>query len=117
MQNSFSKRLSRQILLIVSILFTLVLLVVAVYSHKIIADEATRSVENIRKAAIAEIEIPLNAVTITTQTTADIIATQLDDETVIQGILYEMVRRNHLICGAAVAFPRDANGKLKSFYC
>ena len=117
MQKSFSKRLSRQILLIVSILFTLVLLVVAVYSHKIIADEATRSVENIRKAAIAEIEIPLNAVTITTQTTADIIATQLDDETVIQGILYEMVRRNHLICGAAVAFPRDANGKLKSFYC
>lgn len=116
MQKSFSKRLSRQILLLVSILFTIVLLVVAIYSHNIIADEATRSVENIRKAAIAEIEIPLNTVKITTQTTADIVATQLGNEEVMKGIVYEMVRRNRLICGCAIALPKDNNGNLKSIY-
>lgn len=59
---SFSTRLSLNVLLIVTIFFIVVLGIVAVSSHMLISEEATRSASNILKASILDIEKTLQTV-------------------------------------------------------
>ena len=59
---SFSTRLSLNVLLIVTILFVIVMGIVAVSSHKLISDEAKRSASNVLKATILDVEKTLQTV-------------------------------------------------------
>ena len=119
MKKSFSTRLSLNILLIVSILFIISLGVVAVSSHKLIADEATRSAQNILKATISEIEVPLNTIEVSTQAIAGIARYTFGDESQIQGLTCQAVGKNPLIVGCAIAFPKGGyqGRELFSPYC
>ena len=55
-RRSFSTRLSLRILLVVSVLFLASIAVVAFWSHRLIAEEAKRSAQNILNASIKDIE-------------------------------------------------------------
>ena len=105
---SFSTRLSFNVLLIVAILFTLVLLAVALASHIIIADEATRSAQNTMQACIADVEKSLNSVECAVQNTAWNASEHLDSETYLYHVVAKIVEENPFIIGSTVAF--DTNG-------
>lgn len=106
---SFANRLSWKIIGIVSAIFLVAMLVVAVVSHQIIADEATRSTQHILHGAISEMEKPLNEVEISTQTVAAYMASMIDQPEVLQTIARRTVEISDLINGCAIVFI-DAEG-------
>ena len=65
-KRSFSKSLSLRIIGIVSAIFFVAMVVIAIVSHNIIADEATRSTQHILHGTISELEKPLNKVEVST---------------------------------------------------
>ena len=69
-RKSFSNRLSWRIIGIVSVIIVAMLVVVAVVSHQLIADEATRATQHILHGTISDIEKPLSEVEVVTKTVA-----------------------------------------------
>jgi len=106
---SFANTLSWKITGIVSAIFLVVLLVVAIVSHQIIVDEATRGTESILHGTISEIEKPLGEVEISTQTVAAYMASMKDQKEVLQTIADRTVEISDLINGCAILFL-DAKG-------
>lgn len=69
-RKSFSSRLSWRIIGIVSVIIVTMLVIVAIVSHQLIADEATRATQHILHGTISDIEKPLNEVEVVTKTVA-----------------------------------------------
>ena len=108
---SFANRLSWKIIGIVSAIFLMAMVVVAVVSHMIIADEATRSTQYILHGTISDIEKPLNEVEIATQTVAAYMASVQNQPEVLQTIARRTVEISEIINGCAIVFL-DAEGNI-----
>jgi len=103
-KRSFSSSLSWRIIGIVSAIFFVVMVVIAIVSHQIIADEATRSTQHILHGTISELEKPLNTVEVTTRAVAAYISTLQTQPNVLQTISDRTVQVSELINGFAVLF-------------
>lgn len=103
-RRSFSSSLSWRIIGIVSAIFFVVMVVIAIVSHQIIADEATRSTQHILHGTISELERPLNTVEVTTRAVAAYISTLQTQPNVLQTISDRTVQVSELINGFAVLF-------------
>ena len=101
---SFSKSLSLRIIGIVSAIFFVAMVVIAIVSHQIIADESTRSTQHILHGTISELEKPLNTVEVTTRAVAAYISTLQTQPNVLQAIASRTVQASELINGFAVLF-------------
>jgi len=104
---SFANKLSWKIIGIVSAIFLAVLVVVAIVSHKIIVDEATRGTESILYGTISEIEKPLGEVEISTRTVASYMSSMIDQPEALQTIANRTVEISELINGCALLFLDD----------
>lgn len=104
---SFSTRISLNILLVVAILFIISIAIVAVSSHRIIADEATRSAQNILDAKIAELERTLSNVEMTAQGVAWLAKDRIEDTSYLYEITHIVVESNPNVVGSAIAFEPD----------
>lgn len=103
-KRSFSSSLSWRIIGIVSAIFFVAMVVIAIVSHQIIADEATRSTQHILHGTISELEKPLNTVEVTTRAVAAYISTLQEQPKVVQAISDRTVEVSELINGFAVLF-------------
>lgn len=103
-RRSFSSSLSWRIIGIVSAIFFVVMVVIAIVSHQIIADEATRSTQHILHGTISELEKPLNTVEVTTRAVAAYISTLQTQPKILQTIADRTVQVSELINGFAVLF-------------
>lgn len=103
-KRSFSSSLSWRIIGIVSTIFFIVMVVIAIVSHQIIADEATRSTQHILHGTISELEKPLNTVEVTTKAIAAYISTLQAQPKVLQAISDRTVEVSELINGFAILF-------------
>ncbi|MBQ4474606.1 MAG: hypothetical protein II935_00280, partial [Bacteroidales bacterium] len=101
---SFSTRLSLNVLLIVTIFFIVVLGIVAVSSHMLISEEATRSASNILKASILDIEKTLQTVESTVKDASWLVKENSKDEKYLYHITSKVVDENTNIIGSAIAF-------------
>ena len=101
---SFSTRLSLNVLLIVTILFVIVLSIVAVSSHLLISDEAKRSASNILKATILDVEKTLQTVESTVKDASWLAKENDTDEDYLYHITRKVVEENTYIIGSAIAF-------------
>ncbi len=111
MGKSFSARLSLNILLIVSILFIIALSIVAVSSHGLIADEATKSATHILEATISDIEKDLQMVEMATYSTAWYATEHRDDEEAIYHATSQLVEIIPYIVGSTLAFAEPTGGQ------
>ncbi|MBP5495806.1 MAG: SpoIIE family protein phosphatase [Bacteroidales bacterium] len=103
-RHSFSNSLSWRIIGIVSAIFFVVMVVIAIVSHQIIADEATRSTQHILHGTISELEKPLNRVEVSTHAVAAYISTLKTQPQVLQAIAERTVEVSDLINGFAIIF-------------
>lgn len=101
---SFSTRLSLNVLLIVTIFFIVVLGIVAVSSHLLISEEATRSASNILKANILDIEKTLQTVESTVKDASWLVKENSKNEKYLYHITSKVVDENTNIIGSAIAF-------------
>ena len=103
-RHSFSNSLSWRIIGIVSAIFFVVMVVIAIVSHNIIADEATRSTQHILHGTISELEKPLNKVEVSTHAVAAYISTLKTQPQVLKAIADRTVEVSELINGFAIVF-------------
>ena len=101
---SFSKRLSRRVIIIVALIFIVGLIVVGITSNNLIAKESERSTQAILHSTISSFELPLNEVEISTRTVAALIETT-EDADMAAAIIHGMVQEDTLICGGSVMIP------------
>ncbi len=107
---SFSRRLSRWIIIIVAIIFVAQLFVVGLTSNKIIADEAAVSTRHMLHGTISEIELPLGEVEIATGTVAALISS-MPNVGYAEMVLKSTVEMDSLICGGSVIYPTPQGPK------
>jgi len=103
-KNSFSARLSLNIMFFTSILFIVTIAIAAVSSHTLISEEATKNAQNLRDKAIVEIERTLQGVEASANTIAWLVREHLDDPDYFYHITKRIVTENPNIYGSAVAF-------------
>lgn len=103
-KRSFSSSLSWRIIGIVSTIFFIAMVVIAIVSHQIIADEATRSTQHILHGTISELEKPLTTVEISTQAVASFMTPMLSQPEMLQMIASRTVEMSELINGCAILF-------------
>lgn len=108
-RKSFSNRLSWRIIGIVSVIIVAMLAVVAVVSHQLIADEATRATQHILHGTISDIEKPLSEVEVVTKTVAAHTLSMMGSDAgggdpMVQLVKYT-VEGDSLICGSYVIVP------------
>ena len=103
-RRSFSSSLSWRIIGIVSAIFFVAMVVIAIVSHQIIADEAARSTQHILHGTISELEKPLDKVEVSTQSVAAYMAALQSQQTVLQSIADRTVEVSELIDGLYVVF-------------
>lgn len=109
---SFSMRLSTNILLITSILFITVVMIVSYFSHKLIAEEATKNATNILDNATLEIDLTLNNIENSVVNMQWVIEENLHDTAYLYHITHEIVNQSNEIIGSAIAFvPNFFEGK------
>ena len=104
---TFSSRLSLQILGIVGVLYVIVFLIVAISSHRIIADEATSSAQLRLNASITSIEQALQTVEISAICAAGVVGEHLDDTNYLYAMTQQMVEKNPYVYGSTIAFRPD----------
>lgn len=103
-QKSFSKRLIMSIVFIVSIVFSVCIGILAVSSHKLLSDEATKSARNLLNATISDIEKELQVVENSTSDAVWVVQEHLDDTSYLYHIIERLVAENPIIIGSAIAF-------------
>ena len=108
-RKSFSNRLSWRIIGIVSVIIVAMLVVVAVVSHQLIADEATRATQHILHGTISDIEKPLSEVEVVTKTVAAHTLSMMGSDAgggdpMVQLVKYT-VEGDSLVCGSYVIVP------------
>lgn len=104
---SFSTRLSLNVLLVVSILFIIALVTLATSSHLLIAEEANKSANNTLSAAIADIEKTLQSIEAITENAAWLVTENSNNEAFIYHITEKVVATNPYIIGSAIAFDTN----------
>lgn len=104
---SFSARLTRNILLITSCLFIVAALVVSLFSHILIGEEAAKNASNTLQANIIELEKTLAEVEASTMSMAWLIKEHQHDKEYLYHITKKMVSENENIVGSAIAFYPD----------
>lgn len=104
---SFSTRLSLNVVLVVSILFLIALLTVAIFSHLLITDEANKSANNTLAASIADIEKTLQSVEAVTENAAWMAEENCNNEDFLYHITEKVVSTNPYIIGSAIAFDTN----------
>jgi len=128
-RNSFSVRLSLNVILVVNAFFILAIAVIAVSSHSLISEEATKAASNLLKANIGKIENVLSSV----ESEVRLAAIEVLENKNSEENLYKMTRSILEACenvsGSAIAFKsgyfpdkhyfspysyRDENGKIVS---
>ena len=102
-RRSFSTRLSLRILLVVSVLFLASIAVVAFWSHRLIAEEAKRSAQNILNASIRDIEKKLVPIEEKVNNVAWFLKSQKCDENALC-VLTGGVVKDADIVGSSVAY-------------
>lgn len=115
-RKSFSSRLSWRIIGIVSGILVTILLVVAIVSHQLIAEEATRATQHILHGTISDIEKPLNEVEVVTKTVAahtlSMMGTDANGKSAnaagvdpMEQLVKYTVEGDSLVCGSYVIVP------------
>lgn len=115
-RKSFSSRLSWRIIGIVSGILVTILLVVAIVSHQLIAEEATRATQHILHGTISDIEKPLNEVEVVTKTVAahtlSMMGIDRNGKTAnatgvdpMEQLVKYTVKGDSLVCGSYVIVP------------
>lgn len=115
-KRSFSRRLSWRIIGIVSVIIVTMLVIVAIVSHQLIADEATRATQHILHGTISDIEKPLNEVEVVTKTVAahtlSMMGTDANGKSAnatgvdpMEQLVKYTVEGDSLICGSYVIVP------------
>ncbi len=115
LSGSFSARLSFYILLITAVLFLSANGVVAVFSHTIIREEATRNATSQLKSTINSIETIMNGIEATVKTLEWAVYENRDDEEELYRITRECLKSNPDICGCAIAFEPGKSPTKKEF--
>ncbi len=101
---SFANRLSWNIIGVVFVIFVVALMVVAVVSDRIIADEATRSTQHILHGTISEIEKPLHEMEVATYTVSTYMSSMTDQPEMMQTVAHRTVEVSELINGCGILF-------------
>lgn len=131
-RESFSNRLSTDFLFFTTILFLAALFAAAWISHKLLADEATRSAQNLLDATVKRIENEIQQVEDAVDGIAWLVEEHIDEPEYMYHITRKLVSESKTVYGSAVAFPegsvngekyfspysfedRDNGGELKSF--
>ena len=104
---SFSRRLSANVVLVTSIIFIAAIACAAISSHMLIAEEATKSAENLRDATILDIEKVLQSVERTVESSSWMVGEKKDDRNYLYHITQMIVGQNADIVGSAIAFEPD----------
>lgn len=110
-RQSFSARLTRYIGIITALLFITVMVTFAYFSHKLIADEATNSLQHRLDATSVRIEKILESVETSIKSNVWMIREHLDDKDYLYHITNGIVEDNPDINGCAVAFSEFYFGK------
>ena len=122
---SFARRLSRRVIIVVAIIFVAQLVVVGLTSNRIIAEEAAASTRHMLHGTISEIELPLGEIEIATGTVAALISS-MPDVGYAELVMNRTVEIDTLICGGSVIYPtaqgpkalmcyQDSTGEVHSF--
>lgn len=115
-RKSFSSRLSWRIIGIVSVIIVTMLVIVAIVSHQLIAEEATRATQHILHGTISDIEKPLNEVEVVTKTVAAHTLSMMDIDRngktanatgvdPMEQLVKYTVEGDSLVCGSYVIVP------------
>ena len=104
---SFPKRLSLCIVLIVSVLFIITIGIAAFSSHKLIADEALRSAENLLDATVAKVENVVREVEMDIVGCSWVIDEKRDDPAEAWHVTKAVVQNNKDVIGSTVAYAPD----------
>jgi len=104
---SFSARLSMNIVLIVNSFFLIAIMIIAVSSHKLIADEATKSASNLLKANISSIEKNLERIETEVGVLAIRVPEQVYDEEALFRITRELLEKDPGVVGSAIALKSN----------
>ena len=115
-KRSFSRRLSWRIICIVSVIIVTMLVIVAIVSHQLIAEEATRATQHILHGTISDIEKPLNEVEVVTKTVAahtlSMMGTDANGKSAnaagvdpMEQLVRYTVEGDSLVCGSYVIVP------------
>ncbi|MBQ6097700.1 MAG: PP2C family protein-serine/threonine phosphatase [Bacteroidales bacterium] len=115
-RKSFSSRLSWRIIGIVSVIIVTMLVIVAIVSHQLIAEEATRATQHILHGTISDIEKPLNEVEVVTKTVAahtlSMMGTDANGKSAnaagvdpMEQLVKYTVEGDSLVCGSYVIVP------------
>lgn len=104
---SFSARLTRNVILVSSCLFIAASLVVFFFSHVLIGEEAAKNASNTLQANIIELEKTLSEVESSTISLAWLIKEHQRDKEFLYHITQKMVSENENIVGSAIAFRPD----------
>lgn len=107
---SFSKRLIMSIVLIVSIVFSVCIGVLAISSHKLLSEEATKSAHNLLNATISNIEKELLVVENSVENAVWVVQEHLNDTNYLYHITEKLVSENPLIIGSTIAFRSEFYG-------
>ncbi len=107
-KTSFSNRLSTDFLFITTILFLACLSATAWFSHKLLAEEATRSAQNLLEAAVNKIENEIQQVEDAVDGIAWLVEEHIDEPEYMYHITRKLVSESGTVYGSAVAFPEGA---------
>lgn len=107
-KKSFSNRLSTDFLFITTIFFLAGLLAAAWTSHKLLAEEATKSAQNLLDAAVNRIENEIQQVEDAVDGIAWLVEEHIDEPEYMYHITRKLVSESETVYGSAVAFPEGA---------
>ena len=105
-RKSFAARLSFNILLITTVLFTAAIVIEGVSSHKLLAEEATRSTERLLDGTIADIQTVLCGLETAVKNAAWVVGEHIDDTTYMYHITSKIVTENPDVVGSAIAYRK-----------
>lgn len=101
---SFAARLSLNILLITTVLFTAAVIIEGISSHKLIVEEATKSTERLLDATIATIEDALGEVQASVKGATWLANDNIDNPDYMYGLTSRVVSEIPDVVGSAVAY-------------
>lgn len=104
---SFAARLSFNILLITTVLFTAAVIIEGISSHKLMLEEATKSTERLLDATIATIEDALGQVEVSVKGATWLAKDNFDDQAYMYDLTSRVVGEIPDVVGSAVAYRPD----------
>ena len=108
-RKSFSKRLSWNVIAIVSVIFIVMLFIVSWASTRLTEAEATRSAQYMLHGTISELEQPLTELEVQTRTIALHVSMQINNTDNLDKISNYVVSTSSLINGCSILIPAKDN--------